>query len=198
MQPNYVATQPTSRANALIRTSLSTGMSAMHSNYVATQPTIGANAVIMTSVLAASAMQPNYVATQPTSAQARQLPNMSVGDGQDTMMSILSQLVNLQQQTTLPKPDIDYFDGGDVLSFASFTKNFKSLVEDITPSPVRRLEMLIKYTRGDAKSLIKDCILMEDPNEAYQRAVALLQTHYGHPATIATAYRQKAEAWSSI
>ena len=124
--------------------------------------------------------------------------NMSIGDGQDTMMSILSQSVNLQQQSTLPKPDIDYFDGGDVLSFASFMKNFKSLVEDITPSPVRRLEMLIKYTRGDAKSLIKDCILMEDPTEAYQRAVALLQTHYGHPAMIATAYRQKAEAWPSI
>ena len=77
-------------------------------------------------------------------------------------------------------------------------KNFKCMVEDITLDPVRRLDALLKYTRGEARDLIKDCILLTDPATGYDRAVALLKRNYGHPAMLATTFTQRAQSWPKV
>ncbi len=124
--------------------------------------------------------------------------NGAYTNDQATMAIVLRELVGLQQQASLPATELEHFDGSDVLSFASFMKNFKTLVQNKTKDPARRLEMLIKYTKGEARNLIKDCILIDNATEAYETAVTLMQSNYGHPAIVATAYQLKVERWPSI
>ena len=49
-------------------------------------------------------------------------------DQSTEMLSILQRLTGLQQLSTLPKLEIDYFDGSDELVFPIFIKNFETLV----------------------------------------------------------------------
>ena len=71
------------------------------------------------------------------------------------------------------------------------------MVEDGTDDK-KRLELLLKYTRGEAKELIKDCIFFESASDAYETAIKLLKETYGHPALLGAKYRQKAETWPQI
>ena len=114
-----------------------------------------------------------------------------------TMSDILTSLVNLQRNAQLPRRDLDTFDGGNVLEFPAFLKTFRWMVEDGTDDK-KRLELLLKYTRGEAKELIKDCIFFESASDAYETAIKLLKESYGHPALLGAKYRQKAETWPQI
>jgi hypothetical protein len=114
------------------------------------------------------------------------------------VISVLNKLVSIQRESALPAAHLDTFDGSNVLEFPSFMKNFKLVVEDNTHDATRRLEMLLKYTYGEAKALIKDFTLIEPQVEAYKRAVALLTRDYGHPALLAEAYRTEAQEYPRV
>ena len=60
------------------------------------------------------------------------------------------------------------------------------------------MDMLLRYTTGEAHDLIKDCILLETSEEAYDQAMALLTKDYGHPATLAASYNETAQNWPRI
>ena len=45
--------------------------------------------------------------------------------------------------------------------------------------------MLLKYTKGEAKQLIKDCVFIGDTAEAYRTAIKLLKINYGQSAMLA-------------
>ena len=85
-----------------------------------------------------------------------------------------------------------------VTAFPAFMKTFKMVVENMTTDYARRLETLLNYTKGDAKELIKDCILISSSKSAYDRAIELLQFSYGDPALLATSYQRKAKMWPQI
>ena len=51
-----------------------------------------------------------------------------------------------------------------------------------------KLNFLIKNCEGDAKSLIKDCVLLK--TDAFKKAVELLQEEYGKKTDIAADYLQ--------
>ena len=42
----------------------------------------------------------------------------------------------------------------------------------------KHLEMLLKYTRGEAKEVIKDCIFFESASDTYETAIKLLKENY--------------------
>ena len=106
--------------------------------------------------------------------------------------------MDLQKESALPAPDIDNFDGTDLLKFPLFMKNFRMLVEKGTNNPKRRLELLLKFTKGEAHQLIKECILLDDPTDAYDLAMKLLQKDYGNPVILATTYKRRAEGWKQL
>ena len=58
--------------------------------------------------------------------------------------------------------------------------------------------MLLKYTKGEAKQLIKDCVFIGDTAEAYRTAIKLLKINYGQSAMLAAKYKEKAEQWTPI
>ena len=117
---------------------------------------------------------------------------------EDPLVALLDKLVEFHKESTLPTPDIDPFDGVDLLEFPTFMKNFKMLVEEGTKNPKRRLELLLKFTKGEAYQRIKDCVLLTDPKQAYDSAMSLLQKDYGDPVILASAYKTKAKSWSQI
>ena len=121
----------------------------------------------------------------------------ATNSSQDMLITILDKLVNYQRESSLPIPDLKNFDGSDLLEFPIFMKNFRLLVEDGTKNNTRRLELLLKYTKGEAYQLIKDCTLLKDPEEAYNTAVGLLKRDYGSPVILATAYRTQSSKLAS-
>ena len=117
---------------------------------------------------------------------------------EDPLVTLLDKLVEFHKESTLPTPDIDPFDGVDLLEFPTFMKNFQMLVEEGTTNPKRRLELLLKFTKGEAYQRIKDCVLLKDPKQAYDSAMNLLQKDYGDPIILASAYKARAKDWSQI
>ena len=57
---------------------------------------------------------------------------------------------------------------------------FKEVVENRIDDPHGRLIRLMKYTNGDAKGLVMNCI-HQPPREVYQIAKMLLEKRYGDP-----------------
>ena len=81
-----------------------------------------------------------------------------------SMSAILKKVTDNQTEAALPKPELEPFDGTNVLAYLSFMKNFKYVVEDKTQDSVRRLELLLKYTKGEAYEVIKECPMIEPMN----------------------------------
>ena len=115
-----------------------------------------------------------------------------------SMEMILNKIVDNQKEAALPSAELDSFDGSNVLSYLSFIKNFKYVVEDKTQDAARRLELLLKYTKGEAHELIKECPMIDPATKGYERAKWLLKRDYGQPPILAAAYKTKAEEWTKI
>ncbi len=124
--------------------------------------------------------------------------SMEVHAEQSTLSMILANLVHQQRQNALPTPQLEIFDGKDMIEFPTFMRNYRYMVEANTEDPVRRMELLIRYTSNEPRDLISNCVNIEPPEEGYKRAMYLLKREYGQPALLATAYKSKAEAWQNI
>ncbi|PIK35585.1 hypothetical protein BSL78_27586 [Apostichopus japonicus] len=86
-----------------------------------------------------------------------------------SMATLLNKIVDHQRESALPSPRLDPFDGSDLLSFTPFIRNFQHVVEDKTQNPARRLELLLRFTEGEAHDLIKECTAIEPPASGYER-----------------------------
>ena len=105
-------------------------------------------------------------------------------------------IAKLLQLQGAPMVDIDVFDGNP-LEFNYFLATFKEVVEQKVDDPRGRLTRLIKYTTGEAKELIKNCI-QENPSTGYLHAMSLLKDHYGNEHFIARAYIQELRKWEPL
>ena len=90
------------------------------------------------------------------------------------------------------------FDGKDLLDFPAFMRNFRYTVEKNTEDPIRRLELLLRFTKGEPHELTQNCITIVPPAAGYKRAKDLLQRDYGHPSLLASAYKSKTKTWMKI
>lgn len=83
----------------------------------------------------------------------------------------------LQEGFTLPKPELLTFSGNSI-DYCKFIKNFETNVESRVSDYQLRLSYLIQYCKGEAKSSIEDCVLLE-PKEGYLKAREILFSRYG-------------------
>ena len=100
--------------------------------------------------------------------------------------NVENSICKLLQLQTAPTVDIDRFDGNP-LEYNYFIATFQEAVESKIDDPRGRLTRLIKFTEGEAKELIKNCI-QEEPESGYTHAMSLLKNQYGNPHFIARAY----------
>ena len=89
----------------------------------------------------------------------------------------------------LPKPELLTFNGTPT-DYCKFIKNFETNIEGRVSDYRLRLNYLIQYCNGEAKSCIEDCVLLE-PSEGYTRAKSILYSRYGGPHIVARSYIDK-------
>ena len=109
---------------------------------------------------------------------------------------IMTKLVDLHMSHSAPDIDIDVF-SGNPLDYCYFRATFRDVVEQKVLDPRGRLTRLLKYTKGDAKDLIKHCIY-EDENECFDQAIQLLDEEYGNKQILVNTYLKELRQWPSI
>ena len=95
----------------------------------------------------------------------------------------------LHEGFNLPKPELLTFNGTPT-DYCKFIKNFETNIEGRVSDYRLRLNYLIQYCNGEAKSCIEDCVLLE-PSEGYTRAKSILYSRYGRPHVVARSYIDK-------
>ena len=105
--------------------------------------------------------------------------NLLVDDDNKHEIDTNEILCRLMKQQSAPEVDIDSFDGNP-LNYRYFMVIFKEVVENRIANPRGRLIRLIKYTKGEAKELVMNCI-HPPPREGYKIAKMLLEKRYGDP-----------------
>ena len=98
-------------------------------------------------------------------------------------------MCKLLNQKNAPELDIDTFDR-DPMEFHYFMAIFHEVVERKVDDEQGRLTRLIRFTKGEAKEMIKTCIQL--PSEVgFKTAKRLLHERYGDPHRITAAYRNQ-------
>lgn len=118
-------------------------------------------------------------------------------DSEPYIERVVKELGKMTANISLPTPDLTPFTG-DPLQYLTFKRNFKYAVEEKTADPVRRLELLLKYTKGEAHELIKECPHITPPEMAYAIATQMLEEDYGHTVSITNAYLARAKGWEPL
>ena len=67
---------------------------------------------------------------------------------------------------------------------------FHKIVEKRIDNPRGKLTHLIKYTKRDAKAMVKHCI-QKPPAYGFRNVKALLEQKYGNPYNIMSMYRKE-------
>ena len=101
----------------------------------------------------------------------------------------------LNQQNTA-ELDIDTFDG-DPMESHYFMAIFYEVVERKVDDAQGRLTRLIKFTKGEAKEMVKTCIQLP-PEAGFKTVKRLLHERYGDPHRITAAYRNQIKKWPQI
>ena len=102
-------------------------------------------------------------------------------------------LCTLLQQQAAPELDVEVFDSNP-LNFKYFISVFEEVVETKLDDLCGRLTSLIKYTSGEAKELVRNCIHLP-PEECYEKAMTQLQERYGESYQVLAAYRREIKNW---
>ena len=108
----------------------------------------------------------------------------------NTIESVFQQLAStLQEGFNLPKPELLTFSGKPI-DYCKFIKNFETNVESKVSDNQMKLSYLIQYCKGEARSSIEDCVLL-DKQDGYKRARDILYSRYGRSHMIARSYVDK-------
>ena len=112
---------------------------------------------------------------------------------EDQVIDVMKRLIDLH---AAPDIEIDIF-SGDPLEYRYFRTTFREVVETKVHDARGRLTRLLKFTSGDAKELIKNCIY-EDKNTCFDAAIALLDKEYGNQHIIVNKYLHELRHWPTV
>ena len=105
-------------------------------------------------------------------------------------------ICKLFQQQGAPEVEVDKF-SGNPLEYQYFSTIFKEVVERKIKDPVGRLMLLIKFTDGEAKDLIKHFVHLT-PNIGYGAAITLLNKRYGNSHLLLASYRKEIKSLAPV
>lgn len=106
-------------------------------------------------------------------------------------------LIENQARAKLPHHEPDVFDGEDITQYPSFILTFERSIEKSCLTSDDKYYFLLKYTRGQAKELVRSC---QSPSgeESYRKARQLLGKKFGNEFEIAHKYLMKLQNWEII
>ena len=100
----------------------------------------------------------------------------------------VSSSVKLAQALTLPRVDIEVFDGNPTM-FHSFITLFDECVDKVTDNVQTKLTRLFQFTMGDAKEAIRSCVIVGGEN-GYLQAHSILKKRFGNDHLVSTRLTQ--------
>ena len=89
-------------------------------------------------------------------------------------------------ESQLPRPEQSTFDGSPK-DFQAFMRSFESNIASKVSDPALKLTYLIQHCSGDAKKLVKDCVLLP-AGSGFSTAMGKLVNRFGQSHQIARAY----------
>ena len=105
-------------------------------------------------------------------------------------------MCELLRQQAAPELEINIFDG-NLMDFNYFMAVFKEVVENKVTDPRGWLTHLIKFTKGEAKEIAKNCIQL--PSEVgFKTAKQLLTERFGDLHIITASYHKEIKQWPQI
>lgn len=104
---------------------------------------------------------------------------------QQEAMSLMA--TSLRVGFEMPKKELLTFDGNPV-NYWTFIKNFEINIERQLTDADSKLTYLIQQCSGKAREAIKNCIIIDDKEKAYEKAKEILHSRYGQKHVIAHAY----------
>ena len=110
--------------------------------------------------------------------------------------SISEMLCRLLKQQSAPEIEIDVFDGNPV-EFHYFMAVFKEVVKKRVDDERGKLTRWIKYAKGDAKDMVKNCIQLL-PEDRFKTAKHLLNERYRDANRIIVAHCRENKQWPQI
>ena len=105
-------------------------------------------------------------------------------------------MCKLLSQQAASEVDIDMFDG-DSMEFHYFMAVFHEAVEKKIDDARGRLTRLIKFTKGEAKDIVKNCIQLP-PDVGFKTAKQLLYKRFGNPHRMIAVCQNQIKKWSQI
>ena len=115
---------------------------------------------------------------------------------QHTSTDVVSDLVQSLNLSRLPLPEPWVFTG-DPLKYPSWKASFETLINTRGIMGSERIHYLRKYLGGEAKAVVEGTFYLRS-EEAYERAVGLLDKRYGNTFMVAEAFRDKLLAFPKI
>ena len=104
-------------------------------------------------------------------------------------VNVAEMMCKLANQQSASEIHIDVF-GGNSLKFHYTMAVFDEAVEKKIEAPRGKLTSLIKYTTGDVKEMVKNCIQLP-PKEGYETTKQMMHKLYGDPQRVIAAYRKE-------
>ena len=109
---------------------------------------------------------------------------------------VMETLMNHQIRSLLPKLEMTKF-SGNVTEYTQFIKTFDNNIGSKLKDDEERLAYLDQYLVGEAKELVRSCLLMP-PSEGYDKARNLLHHRYGDPYRTVAILVDKIARWPSV
>ncbi len=121
----------------------------------------------------------------------------SVKLGEDSatlnISKVLQDTINLSK---LPSIEPFVFDG-NILQFPFWKATFSVLIENRGIDAKEKIHYLRKYLAGDPKKAV-DGLFFFNNEEAFSKAMEIIERRYGNPFFIAEAFRDKIDKWEKI
>ncbi len=156
-----------------------------HSQPPLSQPTVGFNTV----------GQFDYQGSQQTFNQPQTVtPNMT--NPQVPVVDFARNVCDQISLSRLPMPVPSIF-SGDPLKYPAWKASFDTLINNRGIPTNERLHYLSSYLSGDAKECVEGYFLLSS-GDAYQEALAVLESRFGNSFVLSNAFRDKLEAWPRI
>nr|XP_054594596.1 uncharacterized protein LOC129162115 isoform X1 [Nothobranchius furzeri]XP_054594597.1 uncharacterized protein LOC129162115 isoform X1 [Nothobranchius furzeri] len=120
---------------------------------------------------------------------------LSSSSNQDTadLVKLLADALNTNR---IPLPEPSIF-SGDPLKYSDWKLSFQTLIDQKNIQNKEKIYYLRKYVGGQVKNALDGYFLL-GTESAYGSAWEILEERYGNPFTVATAYRDKLQAWAKI
>jgi len=106
-------------------------------------------------------------------------------------------LITQHEKSSLPKKELDKFDGKNLTDFKLFMDNFEHIIERACNNEKDMMLYLQQYTSGRARRIVDSCV-HSNPQIAYRQAKEKLFSEFDNEFKVSNTYLEQLSNWPVI